>query len=419
LNIDPSTITWNRVLDTNERFLRKIIIGLAKTENMPRETQFDIAVASEFMAILALSTSLRDMYERVQRVVVAYSTNDEPITVDDLGCTGAVVVLMKETLKPTLMQSLEGTPVFVHAGPFANIAHGNSSIIADQLALRLVGEDGFVVTEAGFGSDIGFEKAIDIKCRAGGLQPQCAVLVATIRAIKMHGGGPKVTPGVPLPQEYVTENLDLVRKGLCNLERHIQGVCKFGVRVVVAVNKFTTDSQAEVDLVCEAAKKAGAFAACTTNNWTEGGKGAVDLANAVIAACGEARKHPEEKLKFLYPLDMSIKEKIETIAREMYGAAGVEFSPLAEERIARYTKHGFDKLPVCVAKTQLSFSHDPQLKGAPSGYIFPVRDIRASVGAGFVYPICGDMMTMPGLGSRPGFFDIDIDVDTGVISGLS
>jgi len=419
LNINPDTITWNRVIDTNERFLRKIQIGLAKTEDMPRQTQFDIAVASELMAIMALSTSLRDMYERVCRIVVAYAHDGTPVTVDDLGVTGAVVVLMKETLKPTLMQTLEGTPVFVHAGPFANIAHGNSSILADQIALRLVGKDGFVVTEAGFGADIGFEKCCDIKCRIGGLKPDCAVLVATVRALKMHGGGPKVVPGVPLPAAYVTEDMELLSKGICNLQRHIANIKKFGVPVVVAVNRFKTDSDAELAFVAKAAMEAGAAGSCTTNNWAEGGKGSLEIAKLVQDICTKSRTLPEHPFHCLYDVNLSIKEKIETIAKEIYGAAGVEYSDLANERIERYEQHGFGKLPICVAKTHLSFSHDPTVKGAPSGFILPVRDVRASVGAGFIYPLIGEMQTMPGLGSRPGFFDIDIDLETGKIIGLS
>lgn len=419
LNIDPDTITWNRVLDTNERFLRKIQIGLAKTEDLPRTTQFDIAVASELMAIMALSTSMRDMYERVARIVVAYSRDGTPVTADDLGVTGAVVVLMKETLKPTLMQTLEGTPVFVHAGPFANIAHGNSSILADQIALRLVGADGFVLTEAGFGADIGFEKCCDIKCRMGGLKPDCAVLVVTVRALKMHGGGPRVVPGVPLPAAYVTEDLDLLAKGICNLQRHIANIKKFGVPVVVAVNRFTTDTDAELAFIAKAAADAGAEGSCSTNNWAEGGRGSVDVARLVEQVCARQRALPEHPFHTLYDASLPIKAKIELIARELYGAAGVEYSDLANERIERYTQHGFGNLPICVAKTQYSFSHDPNLKGAPSGFVLPVRDVRASIGAGFIYPLIGEMLTMPGLGSRPGFFDIDIDCDTGKVIGLS
>ena len=424
LDIDPESITWNRVIDTNERFLRLIEIGLAKTENSPRKTQFDIAVASELMAILALSTSLSDMYARVQKVVVACSRSRVPVTADDLGVTGAVVALMKDTIMPTLMQSLEGTPVFVHAGPFANIAHGNSSIIADKIALKIVGEDGFVLTEAGFGSDIGFEKCCDIKCRQGNLKPDCAVLVATIRAIKMHGGGPRVVPGAPLPAAYVTENMDLVEKGICNLQRHIAGIRKFGVPVVVAVNEFTTDSPKEMEYVRAACIEAGAVAAEISSNWAHGGAGSIALAKAVEETCRKAREARaaaggEHPFHCLYPVELPLKEKIRTIAREMYGAADVEFSPLAEERLELYTAQGFGDLPICMAKTQLSFSHDPNLKGAPEGFVLPIRDVRASVGAGFIYPLIGEMTTMPGLGSRPGFFDIDIDLESGKIVGLS
>jgi formyltetrahydrofolate synthetase len=415
LDIDPSTITWRRVVDTNDRMLRQITIGEGPEEKgMTRVTGFDMAVASEIMAVLALATSLGDMRERLGRMVIGSSRSGEPVTADDLGTGGALTVLMKDTLMPNLMQTIEGTPAFVHAGPFANIAHGNSSIVADQIALKLVGPDGYVLTEAGFGADMGMEKFFNIKCRYSGLVPDCVVLVATIRALKMHGGGPKVVAGQPLGHAYTEENLDLLEKGCSNLIRLIGNARQFGIPVVVAVNRFSTDTEAEVNLVRNLAKAAGAEDAVRSNHWAEGGAGAVDLANAVVKACEKPGK-----FKFLYSLDLSIKEKIETIVREMYGGGGVEYSPEAEKQIELYTRQGFDKLPICMAKTHLSLSHDPSLKGAPTGFIVPVRDVRASVGAGFVYPILGTMSTMPGLSTRPGYYDIDLDVETGRIIGLS
>jgi len=397
--------------------LRKITVGQASTENRPRETQFNISVASEIMAILALTTGLADMRERLGNMVIGLSHAGEPVTCDDIGCTGALTVLMKDTIKPNLMQTLEGTPVFVHAGPFANIAHGNSSIIADQIALRLVGEDGFVVTEAGFGADIGAEKFFNIKCRYSGLKPQAAVVVVTARALKLHGGGPKVELGQPLPKEYIEESVPLVEKGCENMMVHIQNCIKFGVRVIVAINKFSTDTDNEIQTIHRKAMEAGADAAVLSNHWAEGGLGAVELAKAVELACQKAKQ--TNQFKFLYDLDLSIKEKIETICKQIYGADGVDFLPAAEEKIATYTRLGFDKLPICMAKTHLSLSHDASLYGVPKGFRVPIRDLNASVGAGFLYPLLGSIMTMPGLPTRPVFFDIDIDPETGKIVGLS
>lgn len=322
---------------------------------------------------------------------------------------GAVTVLMKDTLHPNLMQTLEGQPAFVHAGPFANIAHGNSSILADLVALRL-GE--YVVTESGFGADIGMEKFMDIKCRYSGLFPDAVVLVATIRALKMHGGGPRVIPGKPLNQAYKEENLELLGAGLDNLRVHIRNARRFGVPVVVAVNKFTEDTEAEVELIREAAIEAGAETSVMSDHWTKGGDGAVELAKAVVAAC----EKPSD-FKFLYPLDLPIKEKIEIIAKEIYQAGDVVFEPLAERQIKFYEANGFGGLPICMAKTHLSISHDPSLKNAPSGYTLSVREARASVGAGFIYPLLGAMRTMPGLGSKPAYMNVDIDED-GRIIGL-
>ena len=414
LDIDPASITWNRVIDISDRFLRVIKIGLGPEEKgMVRETGFDISVASEIMAILALTTGLADMRERLGRIVIGTSKAGEAVTADDLGVAGALTVLMKDAIMPNLMQTVENTPAIVHAGPFANIAHGNSSIIADQIALRLVGKDGFVVTESGFGADCGMEKFMNIKCRASGLTPSCVVIVATIRALKMHGGGPKVVAGKPLAPEYTDENLALLEKGLPNMAVHIGNARRFGVPVVVAVNRFASDTDAEIEVVRKAAVAAGAEDAVMCDHWAEGGAGAVELAKAVIAACDK----PTD-FRFLYPLEWDIKKKIETIATEIYGADGVDYTPEAEAKIALYTRLGFDKLPICMAKTHLSLSHDPALKGVPKGYKIPVRDIRASVGAGFLYPLCGDMRTMPGLPTRPVYYDVDLDLATGKVTGL-
>jgi methylenetetrahydrofolate dehydrogenase (NADP+)/methenyltetrahydrofolate cyclohydrolase/formyltetrahydrofolate synthetase len=413
LDVDPETITWRRIVDTNDRHLREIEVGIGPKEGgHSRKTGFDIAVASEIMAILALTSSLADMRERLGKAVVATSKAGDPVTMEDLGVSGAVTVLMKDAIKPTLMQTVEGTPALVHAGPFANIAHGNSSIIADKIALKLAD---YVLTESGFGADIGMEKFFNIKCRYSGLVPDLVVLVATVRALKMHGGGPKVTAGTPLDPAYVTENLELLEKGLCNLEVHVENALKFGITTVVAVNSFKDDTEAEVEMVREAAMKAGAYNAVVTRHWMEGGKGAVDLAKAVVEAC----EQPSD-FKFLYPLKgTTIKEKIEIICKEIYGADGVTYEPLAEKKVELYTKLGFDELPMCMAKTHLSMSHDGTLKGRPTGFTVPIRDIRASVGAGFLYPLLGTMSTMPGLPTRPAYYEIDIDLETGQVLGLS
>ncbi|GAB6026043.1 C-1-tetrahydrofolate synthase, cytoplasmic [Chamberlinius hualienensis] len=414
LDIDSSTITWQRVVDTNDRFLRKVTIGQAPTEKgHERSCQFDISVASELMAILALTTSYKDMRERIGKIVIGSDKSGNPVTADDLGASGALMVLMKDTIRPTLMQTMEGTPVFVHAGPFANIAHGNSSIIADQIALKLVGESGFVVTEAGFGADIGMEKFFNIKCRYSGLTPNVVVIVASVRALKMHGGGPTVTPGVPLHSTYTTENLELIEKGGSNLRKQIENVGKFGVPAVVCINAFATDSPNELELVKKIAIGSGAFNAVISNHWALGGQGAVDLAKAVQ----QASRQPTN-FRFLYPLELSLEEKISTIAKEIYGADGVEFSPAAKTALERFKKQGFDNLPICMAKTHLSLSHDPSLKGAPTGFVLPIRDARASVGAGFIFPLIGTMTTMPGLSTRPCIYDIDLNLETLEVEGL-
>ena len=408
LDIDPDSITWRRVVDTNDRYLRTIEIGHGDKEKFVRETGYDITVASEIMAILALTTSLNDMRERLGKMVIGTSRSGEAVTADDLGVGGALTVLMKDAIMPTLMQTLEGTPAFVHAGPFANIAHGNSSILADQIALKLVGPDGYVLTESGFGADIGMEKFFDIKCRYSGLIPDAVVLVSTIRALKMHGGGPRVVAGKPLDPAYTEENLELLENGAENMVVHIKNALRFGIPVVVAINRFKDDTDAEIELVRKIALEAGAEDAVMTNHWAEGGAGSVELGKAVMAAA----EKPSD-FKFLYPLEASIEEKIHAIATKIYGADGVEFSDKAKDKIALYNRLGFDNLPICMAKTHLSLSHDPALKGAPKGFTVPIRDIRASVGAGFLYPLVGQMSTMPGLPTRPVFYDVDIDPETG------
>jgi len=412
LDIDESTISWRRVVDINDRFLREIQVGLGKEEaGFEHRSGYDITVASEIMAILALTTSLEDMRERFGRMVVATNKRGEAVTAEDLGVAGAVTVLMKDAIKPNLMQTLEGTPAFVHAGPFANIAHGQSSIVADMIALKLAD---YVVTESGFGADIGMEKFFNIKCRYSGLTPHVVVLVATVRALKMHGGGPKVVAGKPLAPEYTEENLDLLSKGLANLERHIQNARKFGVNVIVAINSFATDTESEVELIRASSIQFGAADAIKCTHWADGGAGTKKLAEAVVKAAKQ-----KSEFNYLYSLDAPVKEKIETIAREIYRADGVDYTPEAEEQIARFTRLGFGTLPMCMAKTHLSFSTDATLKGAPTGFRVTIREVRVSAGAGFLYALLGEMRTMPGLSTRPSYFDIDIDLETGRVVGLS
>ncbi len=415
IDVDPETITWRRVVDVADRSLRDISVGLSddtlsdgsSSPIFPRTTGFDISVASELMAILALTTGLKDMRQRIGKVVVAMDKKGKPVTLERLGVAGAVTVLLKEALMPTLLQTLEGQPTFVHAGPFANIAHGNSSIIADQIALKL---GDYVVTESGFGADIGMEKFFDIKCRYSGLIPNAVCLVATIRALKMHGGGPKVSPGAPLDKAYTEEHLDLLEKGLENLGVHIRNARRFGIPVVVAINAFPTDTDAEVKMVRDYSINLGAVDAVKTTHFADGGKGAVDLAKAIVRACDMP-----SNFSFLYELDQPIKNKIEIIAREIYNAKDVSYTAKAEEQIASYERSGFGNLPICMAKTHLSISHDPTIKGAPKGYTLPIREVRASVGAGFIYPLIGAMSTMPGLATRPAYMDIDIDEDGNIV----
>jgi len=423
LNIDPYSIQWRRVVDVSDAALRNIIIGLgAKNDGPTRQAGYDITVASEIMAALALCSDLADLRERMGRIIIGTSQPGglrakaavEPITAEDLNVAGAMTVLLKEAIMPNLMQTLMGSPAFVHCGPFANIAQGNSSVMADRIALKLMGPDGYVVTESGFGADCGMEKFFNIKCRVSGLVPNAVVIVASVRALKMHGGGPRVVAGKPLSQAYIKEDLELLEKGLPNLVQHIENGRKFGVPVVVAVNRFKDDTDAEIEMIKKAAMEAGAEDVAMSNVWAKGGEGGAELAEAVIKAC-EKTNH----FRFLYPDDMAIKEKIETIATEIYRAGNVSYTPLAEARIKLFTGLGLSHLPLCMAKTHLSFTHDPAIKGAPRDWTLPITDVRASAGAGFIFPLCGTMRTMPGLPTRPVFTDIDIDLKTGRVLGLS
>ena len=408
--IDQHSITWRRVLDVNDRALRNIVSGLgSQVDGLPRQTGFDITAASEVMAVLALATSLQDLRERLGRIVIGSTIAGKPITAEDLKAAGAMAVMLKEAIKPNLMQTLENTPVLVHAGPFGNIAHGNSSVVADLIGIR--GGD-FLVTEAGFGADMGAERFFNIKCRTSGLRPDAAVLVATVRALKIHSGRHTVAAGKPLPPELLEENPEDVYAGADNLRKQIDNVRLHGVSPVVAINAFPTDYDSEHAAIREVADEMGAHVA-VCNHFSEGGKGAVELAEAVAAAAEE----PTD-FRFLYSDEASLREKIETIATKVYGARAVEYDLTPSRQLDSYEKNGFGKMPVCIAKTHLSISSDPALKGAPTGWVMPVREVRASVGAGFIYPICGDMRTMPGLSAHPAAESIDID-ERGEIVGLS
>ncbi|CAR29557.1 hypothetical protein ZYGR_0AD02400 [Zygosaccharomyces rouxii] len=427
LDIDPETITWRRVVDCNDRMLRGITIGEAPTEKgHTRHTAFDISVASECMAILALSNSLQDMRERLGRIVVAASKSGEPITCEDIGCAGAMTALLKDAIKPNIMQTLEGTPVFVHAGPFANISIGANSVLADKMALKLAGVDpetpvdlqknrsGYVITEAGFDFTMGGERFINIKCRSSGLIPDVVVIVATVRALKVHGGGPEVKAGAPLPIEYLQENVDLLRKGCANLGKHIENAKQYGLPVVVAINKMASDTDLEHQVIKEESLKAGAFDAIVSNHWEQGGLGAIELAEGIVKATNEI---DSSKFDFLYGLQGTVEDRIREIAQKMYGAADVEFLPEAQRKIELYTKQGFAHLPVCIAKTQYSLSHDANLKGVPKGFVFPVRDIKASVGAGYLYALAAEIQTIPGLPTHCGFMNVEVTED-GEIEGM-
>ncbi len=417
LDIDIFNIPWRRVVDVNDRALRNIVIGLGgKLDGVPRESGFDIAVASEVMAILALATDLKDLRERIGRIIVAYNKNGDPVTAEDIGVAGAMTVLMKDALKPNLIQSLEGNPAFIHAGPFANIAHGNSSIISDQVAVKMAD---YVVTESGFAADLGMEKFMDIKCRYSGIVPSCVVLTCTVRALTMHGFPNEKLIGLNAQQlvKLIKDEgtLETLEKGCANLAKQIENAKLFGVPVVVTVNRFKDDTDEQVNLVQKMAKEAGAYACFPIEVWMHGGAGATEAAEAVMEA---ADNFDTKNFKFLYPLEASIKEKIETIATKIYNADGVDYSPVAEKKIELFTKQGLDKLPICMAKTHLSISHEPTWKGVPKNYRLPIRDIRPSAGAGFLYPLCGEMRTMPGLGKTPAGYNVDIDLETGEIKGL-
>jgi formate--tetrahydrofolate ligase len=409
-NIDLHNIAWRRVMDLNDRSLRNVIIGLGTgLDGVPRQTGFDITVASEIMAILALTTSLQDMRQRIGRMVLAYSNDKAPVTADDIGAGGAATVLMRDAIKPTLMQTLENTPALVHAGPFANIAHGNSSVLADMIALKT---SDYVITESGFGADIGAEKFFNIKCRYSGLKPDAAVLVVTIRALKSHTGKYKIIPGKPLPPELTQENVADVEAGAANMIRHLENLRKFGITPVVAINRFTDDTDKEIAAIREIAIGNGALGAAVADHWAKGGAGATELAEMVVDAANQ-----DNNFKFLYDVNLPIKQKIEIIAKEIYRADGVEFDPVADKQIRQFEKDGFGNLPICMAKTHLSFTADPTRKGAPTGFTIPITEVRASVGAGFIYPLCGDMRTMPGLSQYPAALKVDID-ENGHVVGL-
>jgi formate--tetrahydrofolate ligase len=410
LGLDLHNITWRRVLDVNDRALRNIVIGLGSAEDgVTRQTGFDITAASEVMAVLALATSLADLRGRLDRIVVGYTKDGTPVTAEQLKAPGSMAVMLREAIKPNLLQTMENTPALVHAGPFGNIAHGNSSIVADLIGSRC---GDFLITEAGFGADIGAEKFFNIKCRNSGLIPNAAVVVATVRALKVHSGHHKVIAGRPLPEAMLAENPDEVLEGGANLRKQIDNILLHGIPPVVAVNAFPTDHPSEHDAIREIAESKGVRVAVCTH-FAEGGRGAVDLAEAVV----EAAEGPST-FKFLYPDDLSLRDKIERIAVEVYGANGVNYEPSAARQLETYERNGFGHLPICVAKTHLSISSDPKLKGAPTGWTLPVREVRASVGAGFIYPICGEMRTMPGLSPTPAAARIDLDAE-GEVVGLS
>ncbi len=409
LDIDPANITWRRVLDVNDRVLRNIVVGLgSKEDGVPRQTGFDITAASEVMAILALAGSLKDLRARLGRTVVAYTRGGAPVTAEQLQTAGAMTVIMRDALKPNILQTLEQTPVLVHAGPFANIAHGNSSVVADLIGIHC---GDFLITEAGFGADIGAEKFFNIKCRTSGLRPDAAVVVTTVRALKAHSGRYRIVAGRPLPPDLLKENPDDVQAGGANLRKQIENVQMHGVKPIVAINAFPGDFPSEHAVIQEIAASLGTRA-CVCTHFADGGKGAVELAEAVA----EATRTPSD-FQFLYPDEMPLRDKIKTIATRVYGAAGVSFSPAANRQLDSYERNGFGRLPICVAKTHLSLSSDPSLKGAPTGWTLPVREVRASVGAGFIYPICGDMRTMPGLSSHPAAERMDVD-EHGNVLGL-
>jgi len=414
LNIDSLNITWRYCVDVNARSLRTIVVGIGgRADGYPRVTGYDITVATETAAIHALTTGLQDLRERFRRTVIGYTYNNKPVTCEDLQVAGAMTVLLKDAIKPNLVQSTEGHPMMCHGFPFANVAHGNNSVIEDMIALKLAD---YVVTENGFGVDCGFSKFVDVKCRQSGLKADCAVIVATVRALKQHGGAFHLRPGMAfsrVKEAAETENLPAIEKGCENLARNIEIVKMYGVPVVVAVNKFTSDTDKELELVRRKALEAGADGAAICQGWATGGEGALELADEVVKAV----EKPHE-MKFLFPDDAAIEEKIGAIATKVFGADGVDYAPEAQRRLKLYTDLGFSWMTVNMAKTHLSLSHDPNWVGVPKNYRLPVRDIRASVGAGFFYPLCGTFPTMPGLPSRPAFVDVDVDPETGLTIGL-
>lgn len=410
LNLDPGRIAWPRAVGVSDRALRQVRL-LGAGGGPGRDTQFVITEASEVMAVLALASGQADLRRRLGRILVAETRDGRPVTAEDLRCAGAMAVLLKEALLPNLVQTLEGTPAFVHTGPFGNIAHGNSSILADAIALRAAD---YVLTEAGFGSELGAEKFFHIKCRMSGFRPSAAVVVVTLRALKLHGGGGLVKPGQPLPAGLTGPNREALLRGFANLEQHLANVRAFGVPAVVAINAFPEDREEELNDVRELALKAGAEAAAVSTHWAEGGKGAEELAKAVLAACERPSAFAP-----LYADSDPIKQKIETIATRLYGAAGVAFDAQAEAQIDAATRLGFGQFPVCMAKTPLSLSHDPALKGRPSGFTLPVKELRTLAGAGFLTAVCSGVQLMPGLPARPAGERIDLDPDTGEIIGLS
>ncbi|MEK6549019.1 MAG: formate--tetrahydrofolate ligase [Nitrospirota bacterium] len=405
LRIDPDRITWPRVMGLNDRDLRQV------TLQSGRRTQFVITEASEVMAILALASDLGDLRRRLGRILVGMTQDNRPVLAEELRCAGAMAALLRDAMRPNLLQTSEGTPAILHAGPFGNIAHGNCSIVADALALRLAD---CVVTEAGFGSDLGAEKFFNIKCRASGLRPSAAVIVASLRALKLHGGGGSAKPGAPLPSTLTGPNREALARGLVNLEQHIANVRAFGVPAVVAVNAFGDDPKDELDYVREKAVECGAVASAISTPWTDGGAGAEALAAAVLQACEQPASY-----RPLYDDTDSIAQKIDTIARRIYGAQGVNFEPAAAGQIEQAEQLGYGRFPICMAKTQYSLSHDPLLLGRPTGFTLPIRELRILAGAGFLTAVCGGMQLMPGLPRRPAGEQVDLDPDTGRIVGLT
>ncbi|MBV9577471.1 MAG: formate--tetrahydrofolate ligase, partial [Chloroflexi bacterium] len=415
LDIDTVAVTWPRVVDLNDRALRNVVVALGgRAAGYPRETRFDIAVASEVMAILALARDLKDLKERLSNITIGYNHQRKPVTAGELGVAGSMAVLLKDALRPNLLQTTEHTPMLVHTGPFGNIAHGNSSVLADLAGLKLAD---YVVTESGFGADMGYEKFMDIKCRAAGVMPDAAVVVCTVRALKMHSGKFRIVAGRPLDPGLAQEDLPAIEQGIVNLQKHLENVRALGVPAVVAVNRFGTDTEAELELIRKIALESGAYAAQVSEVWEHGGKGGKELAEAVVSAAESGERVNGAAAHSLYPLEMPIKEKIEAIAKTMYGADGVEYLPEANRQIRQYTELGWDKLPVCIAKTQYSLSDNAALKGRPSGFTVMVREVRAYTGAGFLCPIAGEIMTMPGLPTNAAYHSIDLDED-GEIVGL-